>query len=160
MNVADYLKNFRSRKAKTDPYLPTVKAILGQHLIRIGTTKEDQEANTDLVSPQRAIAVRIRSEGSRQYANDVTFRYRVPSGRETEWQKVWAGHGDLLFYGFQCGATNVDPWVILDLDAFRTHGDLRPTWEAQAKSNRDGTSFIPIDVTKLPEGCIFAWSIS
>src|SRR5258708_886106 len=85
-------------------YLPHVKRLLGEALLREGTAEEDMAEATDFIT-LRLDAIRIgcrirRPEYFQRYPNDVTLRAWRDSGATTELAKILEGWGDYLFYGF------------------------------------------------------------
>jgi hypothetical protein len=113
-------------KARTDPYLPYIKRILGQYLISDAPIDEDRERNTDLIvltlKPYR-IGVRLRGWNYHaRYGNQFTIRSSRPSGAKTEFEKIMDSWGDYFFYGFMHPHSEryrVVEWTLGDLNAFR-----------------------------------------
>lgn len=115
---------WQTDKARSDIYLPTIKAIVGQIIIGEPPIEEDQERNTDLIVLRMAavrIACRVRThEYLGKYAGDFTIRASRPSGFKTELTKIIEGWGDYIFYGFaEQNGPGLAKWGIGDLKVFR-----------------------------------------
>ncbi len=122
--------NWRTDKAWSDRFAPESKRILGACLSDAGTTEEDQSQNTDLItmrlpgkppSGDLRIACRIRKHPYlKAYGDEFTLRCSRPRGTETEIDKLLAGWGGYLFYGFADAAQErLAAWLIGDLHVFR-----------------------------------------
>jgi hypothetical protein len=148
-------------------YLPAAKRILGEILIQEAPEADDLHSNTDLLIVRadiRRIAVRVRRYGYlERYGNDITIRSSLPSGAETEWDKILRGLGDVFLYAFASPQDDgtFAKWTVLDLGRFRrwvqayatTHGGLFP---GAACQNTDGTWFRSFSVADLPGGVVIA----
>jgi hypothetical protein len=142
--------SWRTNKAWSDRFVPEIKAILGEWLIDVGTTEEDRFHNTDLITLRMPgdvrIACRIRQHHYlRAYGDEFTLRCSRPSGVETEIDKLLAGWGDYLFYGFaDPNQKHLAAWLIGDLHVFRRwiEGYVRQfgDWPCVVQANRDGSS--------------------
>ena len=105
------------------------------------------------------IACRVRdAKYLAEYADQFTIRAGRPSGAQTELQKMIAGWGDFILYGFRAadGSAELDAWVLGDLSIFRLwfnqqlmarHGQPPGT----LRGNRDGSSsFRAFEIGELP----------
>lgn len=142
--------DWRDRKAWSDRFIPEIKSILGGLLIDVAEPADDSLRNTDLITLTMRgglrIACRVRKHRYlATYADEFTLRCSVASGRETEIDKVLAGWGDYLFYGFaNAEETALSTWVVGDLAVFRewfawyrrTYHD----WPGEMRRNHDGSS--------------------
>ncbi len=146
---------WESDKRWSDQFVPEIKRHLGEYLINTAPLVEDQRHNTDLIVMRKGdirIACRVRRKsyydmqngfGCHPLRKEFTLRKTRPSGQETELQKVLAGWGNYLFYGFghqkrlllwRIGRLDIlRAWI---QDHIRAYGDL-PGIE---KSNRDRSS--------------------
>ncbi|MCC8163348.1 MAG: hypothetical protein LIO86_09370 [Lachnospiraceae bacterium] len=116
--------NYGADRRFGDSFMPEVKAILGQFLLRDDFVDEDKERNTDLIVLQmeaKRIGVRIQRYGYlKQYGDEFTIRYQRQSGYKTEYQKIIEGWGDYFFYGFaDANGFRLGKWFIGDYNAFR-----------------------------------------
>lgn len=148
------------------PFIPEMKRIIGEHLISEATAEEDQSHNTDLIV-LRLEAVRIACRVRKfqylpMYGHQITIRYSRPNGKPTEYQKMSAGWGDYILYGFsnQQG-DRLARWVLGDLRVFRQMLALRQgsifRASGQIMANADGSScFIAYTVKDLPSAFIVA----
>jgi len=137
-------------KVWSDRFLPEIKAILGETLIATAEEDDDQLHNTDLITLRMPgavrIACRIRKHAYLQrYADEFTIRCSRPSGNDTEIDKVLAGWGDYLFYGFASHReTELANWFIGDLNIFREwfswYRRTFQDWPGEIKRNHDGSS--------------------
>ncbi len=144
------MKNWKSDKAWSDRFIPAIKRILGEHLIAEADVAEDTFRNTDLITLRLAgevrIACRVRQHAYlRLYGDEFTLRCSRPSGAATEIDKLLAGWGDYLFYGFaNQDGTALAAWFLGDLDVFRRwvrwYQATRHDWPGELKENLDGSS--------------------
>ena len=142
--------NWELSKAWSDQFLPEIKHILGELLIREADAAEDALRNTDLLTlafqGQLRIACRIRRHRYLQdHPNEFTVRCFLRSGRQTEFDKLLQGWGDLLFYGFANETeTGLARWFVGDLAIFRrwlwTHYERHGQWPGIVHQNTDGSS--------------------
>lgn len=120
------MKKWEQDKATTDAYLPTVKALIGKHLISEAPIEEDRERNSDLIS-LKLYALRIgcrlrRDNAFSGWPSEFTIRTSRPSGIKTEFDKIIEGWGDYFFYGFMNPeAPKLLAWTLADLRIFRSH---------------------------------------
>lgn len=91
---------------------------------------EDMRHNTDYqliykADPtQHRIAGRVRrAEYYGRFFHQITFRLSLPSGADTEWQKMLRGYGDYMVYGFAAknNGDRLRAWIVLNLHMFRQH---------------------------------------
>jgi len=127
------MTQWKEDKRWSDRFIPEIKAIIGQHLIREAYTQEDQLENTDLICLTLAsirIACRIRRyQFYHAYPDDFTIRSGRPGNTTTELAKILAGWGDYFFYGFANEAEDgLQAWLLGRLDVFRE-------WYPWAESN-------------------------
>ncbi len=117
-------------------------------------SEDDRHYNTDIWIMVEGHPLRV-SQRIRRYVigDDFTLRYFRP-GALTEWQKVWAGFGDYLFYG-RGRDRRVDTWFIGKMDVLRRwvseyldRGEEPPH---VTKTNADGSSeFVVFSRSALP----------
>lgn len=119
--------SWQDDKAKTDKLLPSVKRILGQHLITTAPFEEDAKRNTDLIVLSLnsvRIGLRIRDASywmKPQYRDEFTIRCSRPSGTKTELDKIIDGWGDYFFYGFANPRyTDLLGYMLGNLNVFRS----------------------------------------
>ncbi len=152
------------QKRWSDRFLPEMKSRLGQVLICEPPIEEDQSRNTDLIVLKMdyvRIACRIRRfQYLEKFGNQFTIRCGLKSNSQTELDKVVAGWGDLIFYGF-CdeSETKLAKWFIGDLNVFRSWycGYLRCNQgvePGEKRDNKDGTSLRSFCVSDLPSNFI------
>lgn len=124
-------KNWKKSKSKVDPYMPMVKAALGQVIINIGEKIEDQKEMTDLKilgTGKKRIGVRVRNPYSENnpnldiyenFGDEITIRIKRQR-RKTELQKIMEGWGDIYFYGIgDKNQSKFKTFTIFDLDGLR-----------------------------------------
>jgi hypothetical protein len=120
---ADVQRDFDGQRR----YIPAMKRIVGEYLVGEAPPEEDMQHNTDLIVLRLEavrIACRVRDFeylSRRNYANEFTLRSGRPSGIQTELQKVLAGWGDFILYGFkrEDDSPELAAWVLGDLKVFR-----------------------------------------
>jgi len=147
-----------NRRAWSDAFHPQVKAILGQCFFTAAPPELDYKENIDLMilrmTPNLAVAVRLRRwEQNQQYRDQLTIR-SFSNGHETEFDKIQRGKGMYFFYGFASNEIGgIVRWSIWNLDAFRSRISLlRPL---DIKSNGDGTGFRAYRLSHL---AAFEWN--
>ncbi len=115
---------------------------------RQGTEDEDIRQATDYVvsAPPITVAARVRKPAVPY--RDLTIRYERPSGAETEYSKIKAGHGSLYFYGWASISGGFDDWMLVLLESMRGTGML-DGWD-EKQWNRDmSSSFVTWRQAKL-----------
>ena len=163
--------DWRHDKRWSDRFIPEIKRILGEQLIEVANDTEDQQHNTDLISLRLPgdvrFACRIRKHGYlANYADEFTLRCSRPSGRDTEIDKLLAGWGDYLFYGFADEAEQaLAAWFIGDLNVFREwiswHFPAKGYWPGELKENFDGSSkFMAFDVNEVRRDFVVARKVA
>ena len=158
----------------SDRFIPAAKRIIGPELLDVAPLEVDCTQATDLIvltAGTKNIGVRIRSYGfAERYPNQFTIRSHRDSGAKTELAKIIDGWGDWFFYGYEAAdpSTDISPWMLLDLRAFRAglvrelaevvrHLERQPPRPPRKnplvwgkKDNNDGTQFRFYDVTSFP----------
>lgn len=144
-------------------YLPHVKRLIGEALIREGSFEEDAEQATDLIVLRLdgfRVGVRIRRpEYFERYQDEFTIRSRRDTGSETELAKIRAGWGDYLFYAFASTTpARLRAARLLDLTQFRFWLNDCPEWPqgCHEQANGDGTYFLACKVFDAPQSLIVA----
>jgi hypothetical protein len=98
-------ERWQEEKDWSDIFLHECMRILGPACLAEAPIDEDRKHNTDLMfdASRGRHAVRIRRVEQRlpyNRRNEITFRLSMPSGAETELEKLLEGWGDLLLYGW------------------------------------------------------------
>lgn len=139
-------------------FIPDIKQICANYLITEAPKEEDTDRNTDLMvlrAETRRVACRVRRYGYlRDYGHQFTLR------TPTEIQKVMAGWGDYLFYGFANETeTGLVAYLLGDLYVFRLWHQ-RETWHGrkpgERRPNGDGTALLAYNITDLPEAFVIS----
>ena len=150
---------YDANRAWSDRFLPNIKETVGRHLLETAPDIQDWHAATDLMmldARDLRIAARVRRHGyAHRYPHDFTLRSGLPSGADTELQKVVNGHGDWMFYGHSnATGTGFDAWWLLDLRAFRAalirHRHNGYPIRYGERVNHDGTRFKWFDLRSFP----------
>lgn len=122
---------------------------------------DDRRYNTDILVWYEGRPQRV-SRRLRRYVvgDEFTLRYGRPAA-PTEWQKLWAGFGDLYFYGRGREDGRVDRWFLGRLAVFkewvRDHLARGVDPPHILKTNRDGSSeFVSFSRSELPIGFTLA----
>ena len=142
------MMNSRSQKAWSDKFIPEVQSILGRIFIQVASKEEDCRHNTDLtvLASQKGLflpagirwGVRIRRYKYIFHSDEFTIRWQT-NFRSTEIDKIVAGWGDYLFYGFASeDETSIEFWRIVDMEKFRAFLKEFPGAGTIIK-NKDGT---------------------
>lgn len=151
------MSGWEEDKGKSDVYLDEIKQILGLHLIGEPPIEEDQERNTDLMVVKMEavrIACRVRNHSYLSaYHHEFTIRSSRPSGTKTEFQKIFDGWGDYMFYGFGEGKI-LTHWNLFDLDVFRKH--VKEAVSEEVINNDQSSGFLPFVISDFPEKLIIA----
>jgi hypothetical protein len=108
-------------------YQPTVRGIVSETFAVPGwsveftppDSEDDRRRNTDFFVTVGGRRLRV-SQRLRTYVvgDQFTLRYSRPTS-PTEWQKMWDGYGDLLFYGKGVRGRRIENWFIGDMHVFR-----------------------------------------
>lgn len=141
------------RRAWSDRYIPAIKRIVGPYLLEESSIQVDTEECADLVvmmGRDVTIACRIRNlRYYDRYPYDITIRGES-GGRETEYDKIVAGWGDWMFYGFGDCDLNVPHWRIIDLRSVRELLMRQGPQVLAKKVNGDGvTELFALDVEEF-----------
>lgn len=147
------MSSYREQRRWSDKYMPAVKAIVGPRLMTESSEFRDKNEATDLIvitARSLDIACRVRQ---RKYLDDYRFEFTIR--QNTEMNKIIAGFGHWMFYGFVADDNEPDlgfcGWHIIDLDKLRASMIYFSKWRADksmpkpyistARSNGDNTSF-------------------
>lgn len=151
-------------KCWADKFTPAAIGILGGWVpgpIRVATQNEDRHEASDLVYPGGTVSLRVRRYSQIRWARDFTMRAARPGGTPTEVEKVRAGYGNFLFFGFSNEReTGFACWFIGDLGVFRAELKARPErylcdrWLRENKS--DGVLFYAWPVGLFPPWFVVA----
>lgn len=145
-------------RAWSDQYIPAIKRIVGPLLLCESPIEVDQKQAADLIvmrARDMMIGCRVRRPGfAADYGSQFTIRCARDNGAKTELAKIVDGFGDWLFYGHAIDgeAIGIDPWYLIDLDAFRAHlirDSKRHAIRHGKQSNYDGTHFSWFDITSF-----------
>jgi hypothetical protein len=133
----------------SDRYLPTIRRIVGPHLLEPAPLEEDNLHATDLImlkARDKRIACRVRRPGFvERFGFEFTIRVERVSGAQTEMAKLINGFGDWMFYGHAAaeeGILGIERWLIADLAAWRAHL-IRHGFQKLGKKmpNKDNATF-------------------
>ena len=148
--------SWQSDKAWSDRFIPTIKGIVGPHLLVESTIHVDQTQACDLIvlrARDMMIAARVRRPGyADRYPLEFTIRSVRDTGAKTELQKLTDGFGDWMFYAHAADDTSafLARWMLLDLNAWRGHLIRdRNAVQPEQKSNGDGTHFVAFNVQRF-----------
>jgi hypothetical protein len=114
-------------------------------------------------------ATRVRRAGERQRrdsnghprTHEFTIRHSRPSGHETEMDKMKAGWGDYMIYGFEStpGSDRLYPWTMLRLSRLTAWDPEGQGWRSIQHNTDDSSDFavywledIPSDVVLHSDG--------
>lgn len=153
--------SYKTDRSWSDQFIPTMRQIIGPHLLEPSSVELDTTQAADLVvfrARNVTIACRVRRHGyADRYPFQFTIRSARDSGARTELEKFTDGWGDWMFYGHAAeGGPTIERWWLLDLAAWRAalirdRRALRP----EVRSNGDGTHFVAFDIRnfKPSVGC-------
>ena len=158
---------WQADKAWSDRFIPEIKSILGTVLIDAAEADDDVMRNTDLITLTMRgglrIACRVRKHRYlATYADEFTIRCSRPGGTETEIDKLLAGWGDYLFYGFaNADETALAGWFVGDLQVFRdwfaSYRRSFHDWPGDMRRNHDGSSkFLVFDIHEVDSRFVLA----
>ncbi len=152
------MNDYEANRRWSDLYLPQVKSLVGPHLLDVASFEVDTEEAADLtvlrVSDKR-IGVRMRrlEEVKEDWLWQFAIRSKNKFGGLTEFNKVFRGFGDWLFYGFSPSGpvVAVERWFIVRYDSLRYHYSFnRGALWRQEKPNWDGTGLTAFGVHSFP----------
>lgn len=118
------MPDYATDRRWADKFIPRLKYIIADFIIRPAPDAEDIQHNTDLIvfrcDPLR-IACRVRRYSYLlRYPDEFTIRGGRPNGTETEIGKLISGYGDYFVYAFANEEeTDLIAWRVIDLRAFR-----------------------------------------
>ena len=147
------------RREWSDRFIPHIKEIVGPQLLETSSTFEDVHHVTDfcvLGMESKRVACRVRQACyANRYPHDITLRTSTKgSHTQTEFQKVVAGWGDIMFYGFQSpeDPDRIGRWVLGDMNALRQHLYERAAQGVplEYRDNYDGSTFVVINYRDVP----------
>lgn len=152
--------SYEVEMAWADRFLPTMKRIIGPHLLEPSPFEIDTKQAADLVvlrARNITIACRVRRlRYLAAFGDQFTIRYALESGYETEHSKIIKGWADWMFYAFAASDSDyrIDfaKWTLLDLSAFRAHliiDHKRQHVKAEKKWNNDGTALIAYRISSF-----------
>lgn len=158
--------NWMEQQKWSDRFIDQITPILGFVFFKKAPIQRDMKEATDLVMlkmQDTRIGVRMRRREHIKYAHEFTIRSSLPSGVQTELDKLVAGYGHYLFYGFQHPEHDaLGQWSIIDLNQFRLHyskqmqsmpAGMLPGNEI---TNWDRTSFRAFAFSDFPEEMVVA----
>lgn len=150
----------------SDRFIGQITPILGYVFFRKAPIHRDMREATDLVMlnmQDTRVGVRMRRHRHIGFADEFTIRCSVPSGVPTELQKLVAGYGHYLFYGFEGECSDfLGKWHIIDLKEFRLKMHLSLASMAAGMlpgreiTNHDGTTFRAFRYSDFPTQMIVA----
>lgn len=163
MGEGSIMNNWIEDKKWSDKFLPEIKRILGENLIKEAPLEEDKNHNTDLmVLTLGGIRVGCRVRKYKyflEYPDEFTIRSDRTYG-QTELAKIISGWGNYFLYGFSNEKENdLVSWKLLSLNEFRLWftSEIIKTKEmpGSKQHNRDNSSdFIAFDITQMPNSII------
>lgn len=149
------MSGYCTDRAWSDRFIPSLRRLIGPHLLEPSTFAQDAQQAADLVilhARDLRIACRVRRAGfAERYPNQFTLRSERTNGTPTEFRKILEGWGDWLFYGHAVSDESIaiDPWWLIDLRAFRFH------WSAEG--HRDRKQLRHGEVTNVDQQTRFRW---
>lgn len=113
--------DFQREKQWSDQFIPKIRQIIGPHILRPSTLKEDATEATDLImlrAETLRIACRVRRPGyAIKYGLEITITCRRETGHECEYDKmILGGMADWFFYAH---APDLMPRYLIDLEKAR-----------------------------------------
>ena len=154
---------YNEYRKTADTYLEKQKEILQKWVARYDFEKvnqqytykiddnADKKENTDMFIfcyRKLRFALRIRPKCYSYTYGDITIRSRSQYGYETEIDKIRKGYGDYMLYCWTNSETEIDEYIIIDLDLFRQ--DMDKLMEKSSVSNFDGcTAFATFPIERI-----------
>lgn len=135
-------------------FLPSIKNIVGPHLLMQSSFEIDANEATDmlvLTGRDMRLACRVRRAGyAEKYPWEFTVRSKLDSGAKTELAKIIEGWGDWMLYAHaeHDDLPMLARWFLIDLHAWRAQiiYTKNECGKPQKQSNKDGTHFVAFDV--------------
>lgn len=161
------MADYKTDRQWSDKFIPSLKRIIADLLIRPANDIEDMQHNTDLIvfriDPVR-VACRVRRyQYLQKYGDEFTIRAGRPNGTETELSKLISGYGDYFVYAFANELENdLSAWSIIDLRVFRLWYNRqlvlnKGVLPGQKQQNGDASSFFfAFRTSSLPTEAIVA----
>lgn len=119
------MSEYVSQRKLSDTYIPALQEILAPLLIQPAPFLEDVNHATDLMvllARDVRIAARVRTYGVKASydPDEFTIRSALPSGANTEIDKIREGFGDWMIYAHAAKEPGrIESWMVIDLDVFR-----------------------------------------
>lgn len=118
------MADYRTDRQWSDKFIPHLKHIIADLLIKPASEDDDMHKNTDLIVfrvETLRVACRVRRYSYlAEYGRQFTIRTERTNGRETELAKLIKGYGDYFIYAFADNTeTDLSAWHIIDLREFR-----------------------------------------
>lgn len=160
--VQRYKKKFMRDLYWANKFLPEIKRILKTQAIwmisvQVATPDEDMSLGVDMVIRVEGGNVAVRIRRARCRWRDITIRIRRPSGVPTEIDKIKVGYVSWYLYAWTY-KNQITEWVLVDVRRIVELGVFERRWKSF--SNRDGTRFIVIPISRLlKENCIVAYTL-
>lgn len=151
------MPDYAQDRTWSDQWIPLLKEKIGPFLLCESSFEQDTKYAADLIvlrGRDKDIACRVRRQKNgyaSRFPNQFTIRYKRENGSRTELAKIIDGWGDWFFYGHE-HQSDIFPWWIIDLSAFRAHLIRNKDKIRYGKQqNPDGvTHFIWFDITSFP----------
>lgn len=158
---------YKSQRNWSDRFIPNMKKIIGPQLLQITSFEQDTKQASDLIvfdvkrnnDKPIQIACRVRTyEQYKNYPGQFTIRFKLPSGVETEWDKIMNGWADWFFYGAQKDHDSLEiyPWYLIDLNKFRNYineymhlMEEGKDYFRQQNKNSDGNEFLAFVINRF-----------
>lgn len=147
-------ESFEKQFAWQNQFVNQVATILKENAmylvdVKIAPIEDDLKRCTDMIIEivGGSVAVRLRNETYKKF-KDFTIRSIVPSGYETEIDKLKNGFGDYYLYGWLNSSFIIDEWILVDLGKFRLSGLLDDS-DRRNIPNKDGTKFKAYTLNEL-----------
>lgn len=158
---------YQSDREWSDQFIPTIRQIVGPHLLVPSPFEVDAREAADLIvlrARDMTIAARVRrSSYADKYPYEFTIRSKRDSGAKTEMAKLLEGWGDWMLYGHAAERGHLSRWWLIDLHQWRERllrAGYAHSWRKFAieKSNGDGTHFFAFDLRAFSPSILIAGS--
>ena len=145
---------YKEDRAWSDKFNVIFQQIIGICFSMVASAYDDTNRNTDIITffvGKARVACRARRNSYlARFDHQFTIRVLRLSGAKTELDKLLAGWGDFILYGFSNHEeTDLEQWILGDLQVLREYiKGLEKLPEAI--DNGDGTYFIPFNLRDIP----------
>ena len=145
---------YKDYRKLSDTYITKAIEIIGDNA-KVADDALDIHESTDFITEDNTrFAWRMRKHKWLS-CNDITIRYAIPDGSDTEFAKIMKGHGNYLLYTWlNENDTDFAKHVIIDLDLLRDYIKRGGYYDIKSNVSQDGGNKFAIFSLTAIRNCI------